>query len=161
MNKIIVIAFLILFAGIGAYFYLPKMTQNNVDTVVNDMNDGTKVSDDDQIVDGNVPSNRSIDRIIPYSEANLQNADGRVLLFFSAVWCPTCKAAKSDIRQNGDQMPNDISILEVDFDTDLDLRNKYGVVRQHTFVQVDMDGNEITQWSGGGVLEIIDNIEEV
>ena len=29
-----------------------------------------------------------------------------------------------------------------------DLKKKYGVVYQHTFVQVDKDGNLIKKWSG-------------
>ncbi len=41
-----------------------------------------------------------------------------------------------------------MTIVVVDFDTANDLRQKYGVTVQHTFVQVDAEGNELAKWSG-------------
>ena len=53
-----------------------------------------------------------------------------------------------------------MTILSTDFDEHTDLKKKYGVTTQHTFVQVDADGNEIAQWSGGSTLEdVLENIE--
>jgi thiol-disulfide isomerase/thioredoxin len=71
-----------------------------------------------------------------------------VVLFFNAEWCSTCKKARDNIEASLASIPADLTIVVVDFDTANDLRQKYGVTVQHTFVQVDADGNELAKWSG-------------
>jgi hypothetical protein len=71
-----------------------------------------------------------------------------VVLFFNAEWCSTCKVARDNIEADLAGIPSDLTIVVVDFDTANDLRQKYGVTLQHTFVQVDADGNELAKWSG-------------
>lgn len=71
-----------------------------------------------------------------------------VVLFFNAAWCSTCKVARDNIEADLAGIPSDLTIVVVDFDTATDLRQKYGVTVQHTFVQVDADGNELAKWSG-------------
>lgn len=75
-----------------------------------------------------------------------------VVLFFRASWCPTCKALDADIRTNLSKIPSNLTILYVDYDNLSDLKKKYGVTYQHTFVQVDKDGNLIKKWSGSPTL---------
>jgi len=48
-----------------------------------------------------------------------------------------------------EDIPENLTILKADFDSDLELRKKYGVVAQHTFVVVDENGEEIKKWVGG------------
>jgi hypothetical protein len=43
----------------------------------------------------------------------------------------------------------------VDFDNETDLRKKYGVTIQHTFVQIDKDGNSLAKWAGSTTAEEI------
>ncbi len=38
-------------------------------------------------------------------------------------------------------MPDGFTIIKVDYDSNQDLRQKYGVTLQTTFVKVDADGN--------------------
>ena len=38
----------------------------------------------------------------------------------------------------------------------IELKKKYEVTYQHTFVQVDAQGNMIKKWSGGALADIID-----
>jgi len=84
-----------------------------------------------------------------YDSALLSRAEnGRVVLFFRASWCPSCKALDSDIRARASEIPGDVTILNVDYDTHADLKQKYGVTYQHTLVQVDGKGNLIKKWSG-------------
>lgn len=71
-----------------------------------------------------------------------------VVLFFNAEWCSTCKVARDNIESDLAGIPSDLTIVVVDFDTANDLRQQYGVTVQHTFVQVDSDGNELAKWSG-------------
>ena len=73
--------------------------------------------------------------------------DKRVL-FFHASWCPTCKVLDNEISSSESQIPAGLTIARVDFDKETDLRKKYGVTLQHTLVQIDADGNEVTKWSG-------------
>ncbi len=84
-----------------------------------------------------------------YSEELLANAEsGTVLLFFHAGWCPSCRALDKDISRNLDNLPEDMTILKLNYDTETELKKKYGVTRQHTLVQVDADGNMIKTLSG-------------
>jgi thiol:disulfide interchange protein len=84
-----------------------------------------------------------------YSEEHLARAaDGPVVLFFSAAWCPTCRALDRDITANQATIPAGVTILQVDYDSAVTLRQQYGVTTQHTLVQVDAAGNELKQWSG-------------
>lgn len=83
----------------------------------------------------------------------------KVVLFFHAKWCPTCKAAQEDIVSRLDELADDIVIVRVDYDTYDDLKKKYSITYQHTFVQVDGDGNEITTWNGGDIDEIKSNVK--
>ena len=70
------------------------------------------------------------------------------VLFFAASWCPTCQAVEKDINANLENLPEGLTLVKVDYDNSDDLKQKYGVTIQHTFVQVDEAGNEIAQWSG-------------
>lgn len=85
-----------------------------------------------------------------YAASKLAKAnEGDVVLFFRASWCPTCRALDSDIKANMSKIPTGLTILDVNYDTETSLKQKYGVTYQHTLVQVDAQGNLITKWSGG------------
>jgi thioredoxin 1 len=91
-----------------------------------------------------------------YSPEKLAWADsGKVVLFFRATWCPTCKALDADIKAHMASIPDGVHILDVDYDNSADLKQKYGVTMQHTLVQVDSKGALITKWSGGGTLDSV------
>lgn len=77
---------------------------------------------------------------------------GKAILFFHAPWCPTCSALDKDIRANSANIPDNVVIFKTDYDTQRELKKKYGVTYQHTLVQVDENGNQITKWSGGNTL---------
>ncbi len=85
---------------------------------------------------------------------------GKVVLFFRASWCPSCHALDADIRAHLDAIPAGVSILDIDYDNSQELKQKYGVTYQHTFVQVDKDGTQIAKWSGSPTLsDLISNIK--
>jgi len=73
----------------------------------------------------------------PYTEDAIANASGKVVLAFFAEWCPACNAADKDLNANGDQLPGDVTVLEVNYDDATALKEKYNVTGQHTFVQID------------------------
>ena len=80
---------------------------------------------------------------------------GKVVLFFHASWCPSCRGLNADIEKNVGSIPEGLSILKVDYDKEAALKEKYGVTTQHTLVQVDQDGNLIKKWSGSPKLEAL------
>jgi len=85
----------------------------------------------------------------------LASATHDVVLFFRASWCPTCRAVDADIKTNLSKIPESLAILDVNYDNSTALKQKYGVTYQHTFVQVDKDGNLIKKWSGSPTLSAL------
>lgn len=103
---------------------------------------------------------------IHYSKAALDSASsGRRVLFFYASWCPTCKPADTDFTKNIANLPDDVTVVRVNYndpETDQeekDLAKKYGITYQHTFVQIDAQGNEVAKWNGGQVDELLATIK--
>ena len=77
-----------------------------------------------------------------YDEASVKWAlasGQKVVLFFHAPWCPTCKSLDSAIRSDLISIPADTLIVKVDYDTSEMLKKKYGVTVQHTTVMIDKD----------------------
>jgi len=91
---------------------------------------------------------------VPYTTSAVATyaAQGDVVLFFRASWCPGCRALNADITKNIESGPAGLTILDVDYDAATALRQQYGVTTQHTLVQVAADGTLIKKWSGGSTL---------
>lgn len=124
-------------------------TNNKPDTVL------------DTYTERNTEENTEAGLYTDYSAEKLDQTptDGKNIIFFHANWCPTCRAADKDIKNNLSSIPKNLTILKTDYDTQKDLRKKYGVTGQHTFVQVDSEGKMITKWSGGDLSTIISRIK--
>jgi thiol-disulfide isomerase/thioredoxin len=75
-------------------------------------------------------------------------ADGTVVLFFHAAWCPSCRSLENDLNASLSDIPANTHIFKLDYDTETELKKKYGVVRQHTLVVVDANGNEVKKLTG-------------
>ena len=89
-----------------------------------------------------------------YTEQAASRAGTKVVYFFHAPWCPTCRATEKAIARDG--IPAGLTVVKVDFDSEDDLRRQYGVTTQHTFVQVDPSGAEVAKWTGSeGGAEIL------
>lgn len=76
----------------------------------------------------------------------------RKVFFFYASWCPDCKALDADIRAHLDQIPYDVEIIQVDYDSSTALKTQFGVVSQHTMVQIDKEGLVTKKWTGSRTL---------
>lgn len=111
-----------------------------------------------------IKSNSS--RYVEYSKSVLENAaNTRRVLFFYASWCPTCKPTDTDLKLSIDKIPPDVTVIRVNYndpDTDQeekDLAKNYGITYQHTFVQIDAQGKEITKWNGGRTEDLLAKIK--
>lgn len=71
------------------------------------------------------------------------------VLFFAADWCPYCQADLKDINANGNQL-GDVAIVVADYDRAAELKAKYGITVQDTFVQIDASGGQKAIWRSGG-----------
>lgn len=79
-----------------------------------------------------------------YQQGLVASTDGVKLLFFHAPWCPQCRMIEADIEEQG--VPDGVTILKVDYDSNQSLRQRYGVTLQTTFVRVDKNGDEIKKY---------------
>jgi thiol-disulfide isomerase/thioredoxin len=75
-------------------------------------------------------------------------AGSDVVLFFHAGWCPKCRETKENLLADPGSLPAGLAVVEVDFDAEQELRSRYGVTVQHTFVQVDAAGEQLAVWTG-------------
>jgi thiol-disulfide isomerase/thioredoxin len=78
---------------------------------------------------------------IAYNAETVANTSGRKILFFHAPWCPQCRALEKSI--NEDTIPSGVTIFKTDYDTNHELRLKYGVPRQTALVEIDDNGQLI------------------
>ncbi|OGK33137.1 hypothetical protein A3E10_01040 [Candidatus Roizmanbacteria bacterium RIFCSPHIGHO2_12_FULL_37_23] len=106
------------------------------------------------------------EQYVEYSQAELEKASQkRRVLFFYANWCPTCRPADESFNENQANIPEDVVVIRVNYndsDTDQaekDLARKYGIGYQHTFVQIDSEGNQVAIWNGGEFDEMMENLK--
>jgi thiol-disulfide isomerase/thioredoxin len=81
---------------------------------------------------------------VDYSDTAIASAEGTTLLFFHAPWCPQCRSIESDIIAEG--VPAGVTVIKVDYDSHQDLRQKYEVTLQTTFVEVDSNGDLVQSY---------------
>ena len=106
----------------------------------------------------NQPDQRAQSRYLSYSKEAFDAARGKKrVYFFHATWCPTCKAAHEELTGNPEGIPEDVMVFKTDYDSERELKKKYGITSQHTFVLVDEDGTELKKWNGGGLSELAAN----
>ncbi len=149
MNKnqriITLILGIIIVSFLAIYFKKPQ----NQERMLNESatNEATKETNQEKTTP--TPTNVKFGFYEAYDASKISRAeDGTVILFFHASWCPSCRALNADIEKNLDSIPEKISILKTDYDTETELKKKYGVTYQHTLVQVDQNGEMIKKWSG-------------
>ena len=101
---------------------------------------------------------------LKYSETNLSNAKqkGKTVLFFAATtWCQTCVALEKEIIERSGEIPKDVTILKVDYDNNRTMKQKYGVITQHTLIFLDKNGKEINRLIGIYFDTLLQELEKV
>lgn len=96
-----------------------------------------------------------------YSEEKVKNATQKnIILFFHADWCSSCKAFEAKVLS--ENIPEDILILKVDFDKNNELRQKYNILTQTSFVLIDKNWKLIKRWIWSrDISDIIEKIDEL
>jgi len=154
MKKIMIAVGIVIFSALIIFSLsknAPKEIMVEEKSVVNEASSSDKME--------RIDSAQSNDlRYIDYSKSSFDNTtDKKRIYFFHAKWCPTCKAANEEFMQNSGRIPSDVILFKTDYDTEKELKTKYGITYQHTFVYVDSGGSEIKKWNGGGITELIGN----
>jgi len=173
-NSIIIAVVVVAIVGMGAYMLSRNSTKSESmmvkeDTTMESKTDNAmmqKDTDNMEKDDKMAKDTMSDSRYVEYSKASLDKAgNNRRVLYFYASWCPTCKPADADLEANKDRIPNDVTVIRVNYndpETDQEekeLAKKYSITYQHTFVQIDSQGNEVTKWNGGKTDELIAKIK--
>jgi len=129
--------------------------KNDKDTPAANAMDSDHPDDSEVMMDKNSEKGE----YVSYSPDFLTKYKGKTkVLFFHANWCPTCKVADRDIKDNINNIPDGAVIIKTDYDSERGLKTKYGVTYQHTFVVIDDNGEEISKWNGGSFEEILKRI---
>jgi len=87
-----------------------------------------------------------------------QYANQTKVHFFHADWCPTCRGIESEINADISRIPDNVVFIKTDFDDEVELKQKYGVTVQTTFVQIDNDGTEVNQWTASNLDSAVSGI---
>ena len=83
-----------------------------------------------------------------YSETRYAELIGKepVVLFFYAPWCPVCRAWEKKLLEGElEKLPAGTNILKVDYDSETDLKKKYGINIQSTAVVIDAAGEVVSK----------------
>ena len=63
-------------------------------------------------------------------------------VFFHAAWCGECRKLEKNITENWASLPEEAILLQVDFDTETELKKKYDITFQTTFVFINSNGEK-------------------
>ncbi len=154
-TKIVIVVTVLILVIVGGYFVF---SGDNEPADINSMStqnasQNPARSDEDKTVskerDATQPENIEKGRYTTYStEDTASTGYNTNIIFFYAPWCPECRAFKEAIQ--AETIPDGTQILEADFDSSTDLKKKYGVTLQSTFVRVDNGGDLQSKWVGYG-----------
>lgn len=176
---IVIIIVVVAVLGFGAYTFSKNSSQSDTmikeDEAMMKKDETSMGGPEDSMMkkdDGSMENDKMMDdkmtasRYAEYSKSVLDSASSnRRVLFFYASWCPTCKPADANFTQNENKIPDDVTLIRVNYkdpetdEEEKDLAKRYGITYQHTFVQIDRAGKEVTKWNGGQIDELLSNIK--
>lgn len=78
---------------------------------------------------------------VDYRDGIIDETPGAKAIFFHAPWCPQCRALEESILSG--EIPDGLTIIKADFDSETALRQQYGVTLQTTIVYVGDDGESL------------------
>lgn len=161
MKKIYLISSILLLVTLTSCSYLKDESSNSNTTSQNMETSDVNMYEDDSMMESKEnmmdldsqnskkDMTESIEKTMwMYSDYDMKKLamDKDNIIFFHAWWCPACvKADKNFLSQ---EIPENLNILKIDYDNSNELKKKYWVTMQHTFVLVDKDWEMLKKWSG-------------
>lgn len=155
------VALIVVAGSAGAAYVL--MSQNysadqHVETAPNEVADTTE---------GEATAEADIAEVTPgryvtldeYQAAPDTYVSSTKVYFFHAPWCPVCKGIDEEIVADTSQLPDDVTLIKTDYDANTELRQKYGVTYQYTFVQVDDNGDLVKKYTATSYEAVVQGIE--
>lgn len=94
-----------------------------------------------------------------YTSSKSEYTDNKKILFFHASWCSVCQAIDKEINAEPSRIPSGTTFIKTDYDDNTDLRKKYGVTYQYTFVQIDNEGNQLKKWSATTLEKALNSVQ--
>lgn len=169
MKNILIVALLVIGIGVAGFFIFNNTLKGNGFQYSFDLSapfcfGNCDVSEEEAVFIQEVEQQEENDALPPviggsyelYTPEKVALAEGKdIVIFFKASWCPSCRLLDAHIKANRDRIPENVRILEVDYDREDALKRAYGVTVQHTLVLVSADGDLRKKWTGGSTLESI------
>jgi len=90
-----------------------------------------------------------------YAKTKSAYTDFKKVIFFHASWCSICQGIEKEIKADPTKIPAKTVVIKADFDTSTELRQKYGVTQQYTFVTIDNDGMKLSKYSATSLDEVL------
>lgn len=134
----------IVIVGLISVAMLYLLTNTTTKTAKQDIASRNGSSDQDTRQNSTDQASVGAGAYIDYEDGVIGRTEGTKLLFFHAPWCPQCRALEADITAEG--VPQDVTIIKVDYDTSQSLRQKYGVTLQTTIVRIDDEGGLVRKF---------------
>lgn len=166
---IILAAVIVLALGGGAVAYTALRDDSDSEMAMHDdammKNDDTTadtMAKDDSMMkdDGAMAKQGGYITLADYNKDPAVYNNETKVYYFHASWCPSCKAIDEEIKADAAKIPAGVVLIQTDFDSETELRQKYGVTYQHTFVQVDNNGNSVAKWSATSLDDVVAGIKE-
>ena len=148
MNKFILGSIVAVVVVLAGFFVISNNDTGDSTDSATTVNSSTQPISSSDESDNTLEDTAEVIGYTTYSEANLASTkDTKQVVFFHAPWCSTCNAFEKEIVSAG--VPEGITILKADYDNDTELKQRYGVRLQSTFVLLDENGEVEQTWPFG------------
>lgn len=138
LRIVVVVLVLIVLSGLG-YLLLSSGADEPENSPVTKEQDTTSPKQEKENIQKQEPG-----KYVDYSADIVTGTEGKRILFFHAPWCPQCRQLDASIKSG--EIPADVTIFKVDYDSNQNLRQQYGVTIQTTLVLLDENGNEAKKY---------------
>lgn len=115
--------------------------------------------DDHDKADKNMTANAMYIDLDTYKADMSKYSSSKVVYFFHASWCSVCIQVDAALKSKTSELPANTTIVKVDFDTAKEMRQKYGVTTQTTFVQVNDKDELVKKWTASSFDGVHDGIQ--